>query len=66
MRAYEVSYTKDSVTKKQFSDTQKDAKALRRDVMAGQSLQIAEVTISQVEIPTKKGELLAWINSALA
>jgi len=66
MRAYEVSFTKDSVTKKQFSDTQKDAKTLRREIMESQDLKIAEVSISQVEIPTKKGDLLTWINSALS
>lgn len=62
MRAYELSYSVNEQAKRQFAETQKDARDKRRTIMEKESLKIADVTIAQVEIPTKKPELLAWIN----
>jgi hypothetical protein len=66
MRAYEVSYTKDDSKKVQYSDTQKSARTLRRTIMETESLRLTEVAIDMVEIPTKKEELLGWLNKAFA
>ena len=65
MRAYELQYTVGETSKKQYADTQKDAREARRAIMEKESLKIAEVSIKQVEIPPKKTELLAWINSTV-
>ena len=62
MRAYELAYSVNDQAKRQFAETQKDAREKRRAIMEKESLKIAEVVIAQVEIPTKKPELLAWIN----
>lgn len=62
MRAYELSYSVNEQTKLQFAETQKDAREKRRAIMEKEAIKITDVTIAQVEIPTKKPELLAWIN----
>lgn len=66
MRAYELTYAVEGNTKKKYADTQKDARTLRREIMAEASLKIGDVNIEQIEIPTKKSEFLPWLNSKLA
>lgn len=65
MRAYELTFAVDGVPKSQFADTQKDARDRRRSIMEANGLKFADVAITQVEIPTKKEELLAWLNGKI-
>ena len=63
MRAYELTYSVEDQPKRQYAETQKDAREKRREIMEAQSLKIADVAIEQVEIPVKKAELIAWLNT---
>lgn len=63
MRAYELAYSIEDKPKRQYAETQKDAKTKRREIMEQTSLKIAEIAIEQVEIPTKKTEFIAWLNT---
>jgi hypothetical protein len=62
MRAYELTYSVQDQPKRQYAETQKDAREKRRQIMEQASLKIADVVIEQVEIPVKKTELIAWLN----
>lgn len=63
MRAYELTYSVEDQPKRQYAETQKDAREKRREIMEAQSLKIADVVIEQVEIPVKKAEFIAWLNT---
>jgi|688.fasta_scaffold1854626_1 hypothetical protein len=63
MRAYELAYSIEDQPKRQYAETQKDAKTKRREIMEQASLKITDIAIEQVEIPTKKTEFIAWLNT---
>lgn len=63
MRAYKLTYKIEESAFNKYAETQKLARALRRDIMEQNQLKLADVEISQIEIPTKKTEFLAWLNS---
>ncbi len=62
MRAYKLTYKIEESAVNKYAETQKLARNLRRDIMEQNQLKLTDVEISQIEIPTKKAELLAWLN----
>lgn len=74
MKAYRISHTWDdgdggTVTKTMYAGTQSDAAAARREIGAEAGLGPVKakqaIEIEDVEIPTSKNELLAFVNSLL-
>lgn len=65
MKLYCISYTKDETEIKRWAGTQADAARVRMDVMATQGLKRKEIHIEDVDVPTKKEELIEWLNEHL-
>lgn len=62
MKLYRVSFTADADEIGTWVGTQSDASKARTDFMEKYGLKRKEIHIEDVEVPTKKEELLAWLN----
>lgn len=64
MKLYRITYTRPNAPAMtvRWAGTQADATHIRMDVMAQDGLKRKEIGIEDIEIPTKKEELLAWLN----
>lgn len=64
MKLYRITYTRPNALAMtvRWAGTQADATHTRMDVMAQDGLKRKEIGIEDIEIPTKKEELLAWLN----
>lgn len=62
MRAYAVVFPKDDQNIIRYAMTQKDAKGTRRELMESENLKLAQISIEQVEIPSKKEDFFKWIH----
>lgn len=69
MKAYRVSVithgSSESVAHVMYAGTQADAKATRRAFVNDFGVKIDDVKIEDVEIPTAKSELIAFVNSLI-
>lgn len=64
MNLYRIAYTRPNALAEtvRWAGTQTDATHIRMEVMAQDGLKRKEIGIEDIEVPTKKEELLAWLN----
>lgn len=68
MKLYTITYTRPGDDKKtaRWAGTQADAARVRMDVMTTEGLKRKDIHIEDVDVPTKKEELLEWLNGRSA
>jgi hypothetical protein len=70
MRAYIVKPLKDAdpegKIKRQFAGSQGDASAVKKTMLEANNLKRTQVGVSEVEVPTNKVDLIAWLNKNAA
>lgn len=62
MKLYRVSFAADAGEVGTWAGTQADASKARTDFMQKYGLKRKEIHIEDVEVPTRKEDLLAWLN----